>query len=137
MADLVKKAVYYKIETSNRVGEGAKILNGLKEAKVNLLAFTGFPRRRKTQMDFVPENPAAFTRAAKKMGLTISGRKTCYLIEGRDREGAIADTLNKLSEGGINVTALNAIVAGKGRYGAILWVKKEDVRKASRILGAQ
>jgi hypothetical protein len=88
-------------------------------------------------MDFVPENPAAFTRAAKKMGLTISGRKTCYLIKGRDREGAIADTLNKLSEGGINVTALNAIVAGKGRYGAILWVKKEDVRKASRILGAQ
>jgi len=31
---------------------------------------------------------------------------------------------------------MNAIAAGKRRYGAILWVKPPNVAKAAKILGA-
>lgn len=136
MADTIKKVTYYKIETANRAGEGARILGALKEAGVNLIAFTGFPRGRRTQLDFIPEDSAAFRKAMKKAGLAFSKKKTGFLIQGRDKVGAIADILNKLADAGINVTALNAVTAGKGRFGAILWVKPESVAKASRALGA-
>ncbi len=137
MADKIKKVVYYKIETAHRRGEGAQILSQLKEAGVNLHGFTGFPRKRKAQMDFIPEDNAAFRRAAKKMGITVKEKKTCFLIQGKDRAGAIAGILSKLAEGKINVTAVDAVAAGSGQFGAILWVKKKDVAKAAKILGAK
>ncbi len=137
MADTIKKAVYYKIETAHRRGEGARILGQLKEAGVNLIGFTGFPRKRKAQMDFIPEDNAAFRRAAKKLGITVGEKKVCFLIQGKDRAGVIANILTKLAEGKINVTALDAVAAGKGQFGAILWVKKADVNKAAKILGAK
>ncbi|NIO17692.1 MAG: hypothetical protein GTN70_12070 [Deltaproteobacteria bacterium] len=136
MADTIKKVDYYKIETANRAGEGARILGALKEAGVNLIAFTGFPRGRRTQLDFIPEDGAAFRKAMKKAGVAASKKKTGFLVQGRDKVGAIADILAKLADAGINVTALNAVTAGKGRFGAILWVKPESVAKASRALGA-
>lgn len=43
---------------------------------------------------------------------------------------------NKLGEARINVTAVGAVAAGRRRYGAILWVKSRDVRRAAEILGA-
>jgi hypothetical protein len=36
----------------------------------------------------------------------------------------------------INVTAVDAVTAGAGRFGAILWVKQSDVNRAARALGA-
>jgi hypothetical protein len=35
----------------------------------------------------------------------------------------------------INVTAIDAVSVGDGRYGAILWVAPKDVKKASALLG--
>jgi hypothetical protein len=45
--------------------------------------------------------------------------------------------MRALAEGGVNVTAVDAVAAGAGRYGAILWVKPEDVKKAARLLRAK
>jgi hypothetical protein len=33
--------------------------------------------------------------------------------------------------------SLQAVTAGKGRYGAMFWVKAKDVAKASRVLKAR
>jgi hypothetical protein len=46
--------------------EDARVLNALKEAGVNLLAFSGFPEGRRTQLDFFPADSAAFKQVAKK-----------------------------------------------------------------------
>lgn len=137
MGDVIRRVGYYKIEVSNRPGECARILGILRDAGVNLLAFTGFPRRRKAQVDFIPEDEAAFRRVARKAGLQISSRKAGFLVQGSDRVGAVADLMNKIAEAGINVTALDAIVAGEGRYGVIFWVKPQDVAKTARLLGAK
>lgn len=88
-------------------------------------------------MDFIPEDGAAFKKAAKKAGLKFSRKKTGFLIQGKDKVGAIADILSKLADAKINVTALNAVSTGKGRFGAILWVKPESVRRAAKALGAK
>ncbi|MFQ5842535.1 MAG: hypothetical protein ACE5I8_08870, partial [Thermodesulfobacteriota bacterium] len=68
--------------------------------------------------------------------LKLVGPKTGFLIQGDDRVGAVADIMAKLAGAGINVTALDAVTAGFGRYGAILWVKPRDVNKATQVLGA-
>jgi predicted amino acid-binding ACT domain protein len=57
------------------------------------------------------------------------------LIQGEDRPGAIADLMGKFAAANINVTAIDAVSSGQGLYGAILWVKSADLRKAAMALG--
>jgi hypothetical protein len=40
-----------------------------------------------------------------------------------------------LADAKINITALQAVCAGAGRYGALLFVKPRDVKKAAKALG--
>lgn len=133
----VRKASYYSMKVPQRPGSGAQLLAALKAAQVNLLAFTGFPERGGAQVDFVPQDNAKFTQAARKAKLKISSRKTVFLAQGEDRVGALTQILGKLATARINVVALNAVTAGKRRYGAMFWVKPKDVAKASRLLKAR
>ena len=137
MAETVRKVDYFYIETPDKPGEGAKVLAALRDAGVSLVGFTAFPRGRwGAQIDFIPEDPVAFKTAARKAELKLSAKKTGFLIQGEDRPGAIADIMGKLAAVNINVTASDAVCAGEGRYGAMLWVKPADVRKAAKALGA-
>jgi hypothetical protein len=132
----VRRVEYYYTEVPDRSGAGAKILNALKAARVNLFAYTGFPTTRgRAQLDFVPSNERAFLAATRKAGIKLVGPKAAFLIQGDDRVGAIADVVSKLGRARLNVVAMNAIAAGKRRYGAILWVKPRNVTKAAEILG--
>jgi hypothetical protein len=136
MADTVQRVQYFYTEVPDKPGEGAKALSVLKEAGVNLLAFSGFPKGRRAQMDFIPTDQTAFKAAARKAKLKLVGPKTGFLIQGEDRVGAVAELMTRLADAGINVTAVDAVAAGTGRYGAILWVKPCDVNKAAKALGA-
>jgi len=136
MANIIRKVDYFKAQVQNRAGEGARILSALRAEGINLLFFTGFPRGRKSQLDFVPENGRAFLKAAKKTGLAVT-KNTAFLIQGQDRPGVIAGIVSKLADAGINITAVDAVAGGGGRYGAILWVKPAEVRKAAKALGAR
>jgi hypothetical protein len=51
--------------------------------------------------------------------------------------GAVARHIEKLGKKKINITAADAIAAGEGRYGMILWVKQKDYPRAARALGAR
>jgi hypothetical protein len=99
------------------------------------LAFSGFPKGRRAQLDFIPADPAAFKAVAKKNKWKLVGPKKGFVIQGEDRVGALADLLAKLAEVKINVTATDAVCAGADHYGVILWVKPRDVKKAARALG--
>jgi hypothetical protein len=136
MADTVRIVEYFYISAPNKAGEGARALTTLKDAGVNLLAFSGFPQGRRAQMDFVPADPAAFRQAAKKAKWKVVGPKRGFLVQGDDRVGAVADLLERLGSAKINVTAIDALSITGGRYGAIFWVAPSDVRKAAALLGA-
>jgi hypothetical protein len=136
MAEEIRLVEYFYVEAPDKPGEAFRILNHLKEAGVNLLAFSGFPRARRAQLDFIPVDPAAFKAAAKQARLKLVGPKKGFLIHGEDRVGALAEVLGKLADAAINVTATDAVTAGAGRYGVLLWVKPRDVKKAAKVLGA-
>jgi hypothetical protein len=133
--DTVRKADYFSMEVANKAGQGAQHLRALKEAGVNLLAFTGFPLGKKAQMDFIAEDGQTLKAVAKKNKWKVSPRKTVFLVQGDDRLGAIHEVIAKLAEKNISITALDAVSAGGGRYGAMFWVKPRDVNKASKVLG--
>jgi hypothetical protein len=137
MADSIRKVDYYKVSIPNRTGEGARVLESLRAEGVNLLVFTGFPRGRRVQLDFVPKDGPAFRRAAKRAGIRIEGKKSCFLIQGADRAGVVAGLAARLASAGVGIIALDALAAGGGRYGAILWVDPRDLAKASKALRAR
>ncbi len=135
MGETIRLVDYYYAETPDKPGEASRILNQLKEAGVNLLAFSGFPKGKRAQLDFIPEDATAFKGVAKKARLKLTGPKRGFLIQGDDRVGALADILQKLADAKINVTATDAACAGAGRYGVILWVKSRDVKRAAKAFG--
>ena len=136
MPDTVRKVQYFYIMAPDKPGEGARALRTLAEAGVNLLAFSGFPEGRRSQLDFVPEDPAAFRAAAKKARWKVTGPKAAFVVEGEDRPGAVAEILGRLADAEVNVTATDAVCAGAGRFGVLLWVKPRDVNRAAKALGA-
>jgi len=137
MTDSVRKVDYFSMTVSDKAGEGVKILAALAQGGVNLLAFTGFPRGRKAQVDLIPEDSKKLNAVAKKAGWTMNPKKTGFLVQGDDRPGALLVHLKILADAGVNVTAMDAVVASEGRFGAILWVKPENVGKTAKLLGAK
>ena len=116
MSNTLRRVDYFYVMVPNRAGQGAKIMAALAKEGVNLLAFSGFPSSGKAQLDLMPENGAKFRKAAKKLGLKVSKRKTGFLY---------------------HVTAIDAVGSGKGRFGAIFWVQQKAVAKAAKALGAK
>ena len=138
MADRVRKINYCYAKVSARAGQGAAILSKLRDAGVDLLAFTGFPiGGGKAQLDFVSADMAGVRRVARKEGWRLSKTKKGFLVQGSDELGACHRQLKKLADKRINVTAVDALAAGSKRYAMILWVKPKDYARASRALRAK
>ena len=134
----VRKASYVDLKVPNRAGNATQILAALSEAGVNLHAFTGFPDKGgKSQVDLVTSDLSGVRRVARQQGWRIGKAKKCFLIQGRDRVGAVHRHLKKLADQRINMTAVDAVAAGKGQFGMILWVKPKDYARAGRALGAR
>jgi hypothetical protein len=136
MADTIRLVEYFYITAPNKAGEGARALNTLKNAGINLLAFSGFPQGRRAQLDFIPADPAAFKQATKTAKWKVVGPKRGFLVQGDDRVGAVAELLERLGAAKINGSAIDALCVADGRYGAIFWVAPKDVKKAAALLGA-
>ena len=130
----ILKVDYFVMTSANRAGEGAKLLKALKKQNVSLLALTAFPGENGAQVDLVPEDTQKFLRAVKTLGWEVSARKIGFMVQGKNRTGALAGLLSKLGKAKINVTAINAVTAGKKRFGAIFWVKPADVARTAKLL---
>ena len=137
MRDTVRKVNAFSTSVPNKPGEAFKVLATLVSAGVNLLVCTGSPRGRRAQIDVVPDDTRKFIAAARKAGVSFSPKQAGFLIQGEDRPSALADNLKQLAEHGINVTAIDGLSAGEGRWGAILWVDPKDVSRAGRLLHAK
>ncbi len=137
MADRVKKVNYCYMKVPNRPGNGERVLSEIRDSGINLLAYSGFPiGKGKAQLDFVPDDLVALKRLAKQKGWRLSTTKKGFLVTGSDRLGAAHRHIKKLSDAKINITAADAIAAGKKRYGMIIWVKPNQYARASRLLRA-
>jgi hypothetical protein len=136
MPDEIRRIDYYYVSVPDKPGEAASILSALNQAGINLLGASAFPHgARRSQLDFIPEDGAALVKTAKSIGLTLSKKKSGFLIQGEDRPGAIAEVTSKLADAKVNITSVQVFCAGSGRYGGMLWVKPPDMRKAAKALG--
>jgi predicted amino acid-binding ACT domain protein len=135
MAETVQVVDYYCLTSPDKPGEGVRILSVFRDASVNLLAVHAFPDARRWQVDIVPENGTAFTRAARKAKLKFK-KKKAFFVTGYDRIGVLADMLDEVAKAKINITAVTTLSAKWGQYSAIFWVKSKDVSRTSKALGA-
>ncbi len=135
--DEVFRVEYFVTVADDKPGEGAMLGHKLAQEGVNLLALSAFPLSPgKTQVDLVPENPEQLGKVSRKLGLSLEGPKTCFVIQGTDRAGAMGEVLGRLGIAKINARATIGACAGGKRYGGILWVAPQDVEAAARALGA-
>jgi hypothetical protein len=138
MADRVRKVNYCYAKVSSRAGHGEKLLEEIRNAGINMLAFSGFPLGGgKAQLDFVTEDMTSLRRLARKNGWRLSKTKKGFLVQGVDTLGAVHRHVKKLSDKRISITAADAVNAGQGRYGMVLWVKPKDYARAARVLKAR
>ena len=124
MAETIRRVDYFYVTAPNKPGEGVRMLNTLKEAGISLLAFSGFPSGRRSQIDFVPEDTAAFRKAARKAGWKLSPRKTGFLVEGKDQLGALLNVVSRLAL----LVVLTAVIPIRGQS-----VRMENLSKGIRI----
>jgi len=138
MADKVRKVNYCYFTVPNRAGQGTKILGEVKDAGVNLMAYSGFPiKGGKAQIDLVTDNMLPVRTIAKKNGWRLSKPRKGFLIQGSDKPGAIHRHTQKLADRRISITAADAVSAGRGRYGMMLWVRPKDYARAATALKAK
>jgi hypothetical protein len=137
MADRVQKVQYAYVMVPQRAGQAARMLQELKSDGVDLVAFSGFPGKKGAQVDLVTQDMTGLKRVARRNGWKLSKTKKGFLVQGDDRIGAVHRHLSRLAEKKINVVAADAVAAGKGRYGMILWVKPKDYARATRALNAR
>ena len=138
MQDQVRKVQYAYVKVPNKAGAGANLLGELKKAKINMLAFSGFPAGSgQCQLDVITPSTGKLKQLAKRKKWKLSPVKNAFLVTGKDRVGAVSSTLEKLHKAKINVTAVDAASAGGGRYGMIIFVRQNSFGKAARALGAK
>ncbi len=137
MADSARKVQYAYVMVPNRPGQGAKVLSELQAAGVDLLAYSGFPGKGGAQIDLVTRDMSGLKRVARRNGWRLSQAKRGFLVQGADRIGAVHRQLARLASRKVNVVAADAVAAGQGRFGMILWVRPKDYARAARALGAR
>jgi hypothetical protein len=137
MLDLITEFDYQYVITDGGALRAAEIVNTLTKSGVNLLGFSEFPAGpEKSQVDLITDCGAFLEETAEKLGWKLSGIKSGFLIQGEDTPNAIGEVLERLEEAKIHVTAVQAISAGAGRFGALLWVKPREAGKAATALRA-
>ncbi|MBI2920166.1 MAG: hypothetical protein HYY18_03665 [Planctomycetes bacterium] len=134
MPDRIRKVAHFNASVPNEPGAGARLLEALRDAGVNLLACWGYPTGEGAQIEMVPEKPALFVRAAAKAGLRLGPRQESILITGTDRPGAMAETFHKLATAGINIGASQGVATGNGRWGAVVYLPPKLIPNAMKAL---
>jgi hypothetical protein len=126
---------YYSVVVPNKPGKGVNLLSALQEAGVNFIAIWGYPvGKSKARIDLAAEDTAGLKKAAKQLKIELGKKQTAFHITGEDHPGAVAEVLAKLAAKKINVYAVQALCAGNGRFGALVQVAPDDVKKATKAL---
>jgi len=137
MPTTIRKVSYAYVTVVNKSGEAARILEALRDAGANLLAFSGFPQgRNRAQVDIVTDDIDRVMAAAKRHKWKLSRTKRAFLAQGTDEVGAALPPLARLAAAKINVIAADALAAGERRFAMLFWVAPRDYNRAAKLLEA-
>ena len=138
MATEITQVDYRYIILDDEPSAAAAALSTLWDLGIGLVGYSAFPYGPgKSQVDLIAEDSEGLARTVQDMGLSLSRKKTAFLIRGDSKPApAVAEILRKLATVHIRVTSLQAVSAGAGRFGALLWVAPPDVETAAKVLNA-
>jgi len=136
MACSISRVKYFHTTIKDRPGEAYKFLSQLALLRINLLAFTAIPvSKTDTRVTVYPENPKFMKNEASRAGLYLEGPHPALLVQCDDRLGALADIHLQIYEADVNVESASGVTDGRGAFGYVIHVKKEDFEKAAEALG--
>jgi hypothetical protein len=136
MPATIRRIEYYYVVVEDRPGEAYRLLTGMAEQGINLLAFNAIPLgMNKTQLVLFPEDIDRLARVAEQHGFSLAGPQHAFLIQGDDRLGALVDIHRTLFEARINVVCSSGLTDGRGGFGYLLYVRSEEFERAAGALG--
>jgi hypothetical protein len=122
-------------DLEDKPGSLLRIMQDLKARNIGLAGLWGFGTREgKAKLYIVPVDPDELRDAWIAAGL-LSGEGTGFFVTGEDRTGALNESLEALSNAGINIDAIDAVSVGS-QFGSYIWVNASIVEKAASTLGA-
>lgn len=138
MSISISKARYFHITVRDRPGEGCRVLADLGEEGADLLAFTAVPTGPGTaQLRVFPQDEQALLQAAERTGIVLHDPDEAFIVKGDERLTALTMIHRKFADASINIYASNGIFDGHGGYCCVIYVRPEDVDRASVILGVE
>jgi hypothetical protein len=130
--DTVRRVDYYYTTAPDKPGEGARVLAVFRDAGINLLAFHAFPSARRTQLDFVPQDGAAFVAVAKAAKISSASRRPSSISRGTTGSARWRDP-GRPPRG--NHPPRRKLSARPAAGSAGCSVEPRDVKKAAQALG--
>ncbi len=129
----IERATFFVIATEDRPGQLARFSHCMSEKEVNLAAVWSFGTGRgNAEIMAIPRDPDRFRQIARDSGW-VCREGSCFHLSGEDRAGALADTLDRIAQEGINLHAVDAI-GFEGRYSSYIWCDEKDVEALRSIL---
>lgn len=129
----VARKTYFVIATEDRPGQLARFSKQMSEHELNLAAVWSFGTGRgNAEIIAIPWDPLGFRKIARRAAWMFR-EGSCFHLTGEDRPGALADTLDRIAQEGINLYAVDAMGL-EGRYSAYVWCDEADVEKLRLVL---
>jgi len=117
-------------------GIAYRLLAALARNGVNLLAFTAIPMgAATTQLGLYPEDSELFRRTVAAAGLEVSGPERVLLVQGDDDLGTAARISQQLDDVQVVPYATSAVTDGRGGFGYLIFVRRQDFDRAVTALG--
>ena len=124
----------FTMSLEDRPGSLLEVMTMLKEKNVNLLGTWGYSMGPgQAEVIFVGDDAEKLRAALSASGKTFTERSG-FFSKGADKVGALLESLQAVSDAGLNLDAVNAISIGK-EYGVFFWVKEEDADRTEEVLG--
>jgi hypothetical protein len=135
MAYTIRRVEYFHSTVVDQPGEAYKVLSALEGLGVDLLAFTAVPvGPDRTQLTLFPADQSKMASEARKAKMELDGPHPALLLQGDDELGALVIVHEKLYRAGVNVYASTGVSDGFGKYGYVIYVRKEDCERAAKAL---
>ena len=129
----IVRATFFGISTQDRPGELARFAARMAECEINLAGIWAFGTGRgSAEIIAIPRDPVAFRAASRDTGWSVR-EGPCFHLTGTDRAGALAETLDRIAQEGINLHAVDAM-GFVSQFSAYVWCDERDVEKLRAVL---
>lgn len=136
MSASVRSVEYFTTTVHDAPDAAYRLLSALATSGINLLAFNAIPvGLQATQLVLFPENSDLLAEIARERRLDLVGPARALLISGDDELGTLARLHEKLVAAGAHPYASSGVTDGRGGFGYVVYLRKEEYDQAARALG--